>query len=91
LASPHDTGILLVRGGTMTRSICRQCGTQYPDSEAPPEGCPICLDDRQFVRWTGQEWTTLDLLRRDHALKFTEEGPGCGSSANFFAQSRNCD
>jgi hypothetical protein len=71
LASLRDTGILSLQGGTMTRSICRQCGTQYADSEAPPESCVICLDDRQFVRWTGQEWTALDLLRQ-----FTGEGAG---------------
>ena len=60
----------------MTRYICRQCGTQYPDSGAPPAGCAICEDDRQYVRWTGQDWTTLDELRRTHALRFTEEGEG---------------
>lgn len=60
----------------MTRFICRQCGTQFPDSDVPPAGCPICQDDRQYVRWTGQDWTTLDDLRRTHAQKFAEEGEG---------------
>ena len=65
----------------MTRYICKQCGTQYPDSATPPAGCTICLDDRQYVRWTGQDWTTLDDLRRTHALKFTEEGEGIAGIA----------
>ena len=60
----------------MTRYICKQCGTQYPDSEAPPAGCAICLDDRQYVRFGGQEWTTLDELRQTRTLTFTEEGEG---------------
>jgi glyoxylase-like metal-dependent hydrolase (beta-lactamase superfamily II) len=60
----------------MTRFICKQCGTQYPDSEAPPAGCAICLDDRQYVRFGGQEWTTLDELRQTRTLTFTEEGEG---------------
>lgn len=60
----------------MTRFICRQCGTQYSDSDAPPEGCAICLDDRQYVRWSGQEWTTLDALQKTHTMRLTSEGEG---------------
>ena len=60
----------------MTRFICKQCGTQYPDSDQPPAGCTICLDDRQYVRFGGQEWTTLDELRQTRTLTFTEEGEG---------------
>ena len=60
----------------MTRFICRQCGTQYPDSEAPPAACLICQDDRQYVRWSGQDWTTLADLNRTHGQKFVEEGEG---------------
>ncbi len=32
----------------------------------PPERCDICEDERQYVGWSGQHWTTLDDLRRDH-------------------------
>jgi glyoxylase-like metal-dependent hydrolase (beta-lactamase superfamily II) len=60
----------------MTRFICRQCGTQFPDSDTPPEGCPICLDDRQYVRPGGQEWTTLAELRASHVQRLHEEGAG---------------
>ena len=25
----------------------------------PREDCPICLDERQYVGWGGQQWTTM--------------------------------
>ena len=60
----------------MTRFICVQCGTQYPDSAEPPARCAICDEERQYVRWGGQAWTTLDALRETHALVPREEGAG---------------
>jgi glyoxylase-like metal-dependent hydrolase (beta-lactamase superfamily II) len=50
-------------------AICCACGTQFVESPAPPPRCPICEDERQFVRWGGQAWTDLDRLRRSHALE----------------------
>ena len=44
--------------------ICTQCGTQFPDSSSPPSRCPISEDEREFLGPKGQEWTTLDELRR---------------------------
>jgi hypothetical protein len=35
---------------------------QYAPSDAPPEHCPICEDERQYVGWNGQQWTTLEEL-----------------------------
>ena len=58
------------------RFICRQCGTQFADSDAPPAGCPICADERQYVRWDGQDWLTLDTLRRDHSVRVADEADG---------------
>lgn len=55
------------------RAICRQCGTQFADSETPPPTCPICEDDRQFVGWGGQAWTDLAELRRTHSLEWRNE------------------
>jgi hypothetical protein len=54
--------------------ICRTCGVQY----AEPRGdCPICQDERQYVGWDGQQWTTLAVLTgagyRGHVAA---EGPG---------------
>jgi hypothetical protein len=59
--------------------ICVQCGTQYPDSPSPPPSCPVCEDERQFVRWDGQAWTTLAELRNSHALE--EEADAFGVTA----------
>jgi len=56
--------------------ICVTCGTQFAASEGPPERCPICEDERQFVGWAGQEWTTLAELRRRHRLALKDEGDG---------------
>ncbi|MFN8534216.1 MAG: MBL fold metallo-hydrolase [Dehalococcoidia bacterium] len=48
----------------MTRYICVTCGVQFPDSDAPPERCPICDEPRQYIGWNGQVWTSLEELRR---------------------------
>jgi hypothetical protein len=54
--------------------ICVTCGVQYP---APREDCVVCLDERQYVGWGGQRWTTLAELRRaGHRGKIEPEGPG---------------
>src|SRR5690349_6544754 len=39
--------------------ICTTCGTQYGETDAHPENCPICLNERQYVGLRGQSWTTL--------------------------------
>jgi hypothetical protein len=46
--------------------ICATCGVQFARSEAHPEQCPVCEDERQYVGWGGQRWTTLEQLREDH-------------------------
>jgi hypothetical protein len=56
--------------------ICVTCGTQFAESVEPPPRCPICEDERQYVGWEGQQWTTLDDLRRDHRADIREEEPG---------------
>lgn len=60
----------------MTMYICVTCGTQFAESEAPPARCPICEDERQYIGWEGQRWTTLDDLRRDYHTIIKEEEPG---------------
>jgi glyoxylase-like metal-dependent hydrolase (beta-lactamase superfamily II) len=57
-------------------AICVTCGTQCAESEAVPERCPICEDERQFVGWAGQEWTTLAELCARHRLALRDEGDG---------------
>src|ERR1043166_3444375 len=63
--------------------ICRTCGVQYP---APREDCPICLDERQYVGWGGQQWTTMAELAQDHRTELREEEPdltGVGVEPSF--------
>lgn len=64
--------------GTMTEPIsypvCRTCGVQY---SAPRADCPVCDDERQYVGWNGQQWTTLAELRAaGHRGRIAAEGPG---------------
>lgn len=72
--------------------ICRACGTQYPDTEAPPPECPICEDPRQPVPPSGQAWTTPEQLGRGHdaTIRVLERDPtgqpllvGIGSTPGF--------
>jgi hypothetical protein len=56
--------------------VCETCGTQFPPSAAPPAGCPICLDERQYVGAGGQRWTTPAALRADHVNAIREQEPG---------------
>jgi hypothetical protein len=53
--------------------ICVQCGQQFAASAAPPPSCPICEDDRQYVRWDGQAWTDRDELARTHRLNWRDD------------------
>ncbi|CAM3871770.1 hypothetical protein [Alicyclobacillus pomorum] len=43
--------------------ICVTCGTQFSLSDNPPEVCPICQDERQYVGYQGQHWTTLEDMK----------------------------
>jgi len=66
--------------------ICTTCGTQHAPSDAPPAGCAICLDPRQYVTALGQSWTTLDALRRTHMNAWRQIEPdlfGVGTVPGF--------
>src|SRR3954447_6092849 len=56
--------------------ICTTCGTQHAEGDQPPADCAVCQDERQYVKATGQQWTTLDKLRLTHrnSIKFEEPG-----------------
>lgn len=60
----------------MPNFLCVTCGTQFTKSEAPPQRCPICDDDRQYVNAAGQQWTTLAEEQGRHANTFSEIAPG---------------
>lgn len=53
--------------------ICVTCGVQYPDTDRPPGGCPICEDERQYVGWNGQQWTTMAEIAREHTVVLRDE------------------
>ena len=66
--------------------VCSTCGVQYPDTEQSPPSCPVCEDERQYVGWNGQQWTTMAQLARDHAVVVREEEPdlfGVGVEPSF--------
>ena len=61
----------------MTDWICATCAVEYPDTDQPPTTCPICSDERQYVRPTGQRWTTLaELTEAGHRGSVSEVEPG---------------
>jgi glyoxylase-like metal-dependent hydrolase (beta-lactamase superfamily II) len=61
----------------MDRWICATCAVEYPGGEEPPQRCPICEDERQYVPETGQVWTTLDRLAGEgHRVEIGELEPG---------------
>jgi glyoxylase-like metal-dependent hydrolase (beta-lactamase superfamily II) len=49
----------------MENYICKTCGTQYGAGEKPPDRCAICEDERQYLGWNGQDWTTLAQMREE--------------------------
>lgn len=66
--------------------ICVTCGVQHAESLQHPERCDICEDERQYVGWGGQLWTTMDRLASDHATVLREEEPdlvGIGVEPSF--------
>ena len=71
----------------MPNYICRTCGVQFAESDAPPSECPICLDPRQYVGWEGQRWTTMEELVREgyrNDLRQEEAGLlGIGMTPSF--------
>ncbi|WP_186627365.1 MBL fold metallo-hydrolase [Rhodococcus sp. BP22] len=62
--------------------ICVTCGVQYPlSAAASPDPaaahCFICEDERQYVGYDGQQWTSLGELRLlGHTVEIREEVPG---------------
>src|SRR5437764_7403011 len=66
--------------------ICVQFGSQFDRSAQPPPRCPICEDERQFVRHDGQQWATLEKLKADHCNWVEEEASqllGIGTEPEF--------
>jgi hypothetical protein len=60
----------------MPNFICTTCGTQFAESDQPPSACAICEDERQYVKKTGQQWTTLERLRLTNRNSLKAKEPG---------------
>ena len=60
----------------MTCYICATCGVQFAQISAPPDSCPICEDERQYVGHDGQQWTTLSELKRSHHNRIERQADG---------------
>jgi glyoxylase-like metal-dependent hydrolase (beta-lactamase superfamily II) len=64
-------------------AICATCGTQFGARD--PERCPVCADARQYVPESGQRWTTLAELRREHGNWIRDDAgfTGIGTEPSF--------
>jgi hypothetical protein len=59
--------------------LCVTCGIQFRETDGPPACCPVCEDERQYVGWDGQRWTTLEEMRGKYSNDIREEEPGLHS------------
>lgn len=68
--------------------ICMTCGVQHAEgeTEAPPENCRICEDERQYIGHNGQQWTTIPEMKKVHHNRIEEIEPdlvGIGTVPGF--------
>jgi glyoxylase-like metal-dependent hydrolase (beta-lactamase superfamily II) len=67
--------------------VCGTCGVQYDQEDFDPAICRICTDERQYVGWSGQKWTsTAELVAGGHhgVVRFEEPGLwGVGTEPSF--------
>src|SRR5262249_46575592 len=74
---PRRATLTARRAGIMPYFLCTTCGTQYAQSEQPPPAvCAICQDERQYVKVTGQQWTTPEKMRLTHRNSIGSEEAG---------------
>jgi glyoxylase-like metal-dependent hydrolase (beta-lactamase superfamily II) len=57
----------------MHHPICTTCGTQFASATPVPDACPVCEDDRQYVGWGGQSWTSHAALSASHRLQLSDD------------------
>jgi glyoxylase-like metal-dependent hydrolase (beta-lactamase superfamily II) len=60
----------------MPAYICVTCGVQHAPADAPPARCAICEDERQYLGYEGQRWTTLAELQKTHHNLIRDVEPG---------------
>ena len=59
----------------MEHYICTTCGIQYEARKTPPGECLICQDERQYVNWNGQQWTTSPELANRYSNSIRQLEP----------------
>ena len=70
----------------MENFICMTCGVQYGGSDAPPEHCLICEDERQYIGIRGQRWTTIPEMQKSYQNRIEDVDPnitGIGTTPGF--------
>ena len=50
-------------------NICKTCGTRFAHDKFKSDQCPVCLDDRQYIKEYGQEWLSYNELSEKHTVK----------------------
>ena len=60
----------------MTPYICATCCAEFPPSDQPPASCPICSDERQYVKPEGQKWTSGAEIAQNHKTELRQLEPG---------------
>ena len=66
-----------------TNYICTTCGNQFAATDSPPDVCPICRDERQYVNPKGQSWTAVAELRKGHHNYFKAQESGLIGIATY--------
>lgn len=56
----------------MANYICVTCGMQYAETDAPPQHCLICEDERQYIGHKGQRWVTPLEMQKEHQNRVEE-------------------
>lgn len=69
----------------MPLPICETCGTQFAETPTPPAHCPVCEDERQYVGWNGQTWTTHEALAARNQLRIEDDHGLLGIGVPEFA------
>ncbi len=54
------------------KNICLTCGTRYSKAKFDFNNCPVCLDDRQYMKAYGQKWISYNELKAGHTLKISK-------------------
>jgi hypothetical protein len=69
----------------MNSFICETCGTQSAPTARAPATCRVCEDDRQYIGWSGQRWTTHEALGATHTLRIGDDAglPAFAVSPDF--------